>query len=147
MTGETYRLPSEAEWDRAARAGAADDFTYAFRAGIGMIGANCEDCAGIGLMGREDLLSTGPVGRYPPNPLGLFDMTGNAAEWVQDCFHASYEGAPGDGTPWLSGDCDQRLTRGGTWFSLWSELAPFREGREVEYRGNGVGFRVFRELN
>lgn len=146
-TGEAYRLPSEAEWDYAAHAGGANDFAYAFRAGLKREGANCEDCAGADLMGQGFFLSTEAVGTYPANAYGLFDIMGNAAEWVQDCFNAAYEGAPADGAAWLTGNCDQRVTRGGAWSNLWAELSLTRVSHDVDYRGNAVGFRVARDLD
>ena len=98
-------------------------------------------------MGQGFFLTTQDTGRYPANAFGIHDIVGNAAEWVFDCFNPSYEGAPGDGTAWLDGDCTRHVTRGGAWNNLWAELSFFRKGRESDYRGNAVGFRVARDLD
>lgn len=147
VTGHSYRLPSEAEWDYAARAGAENNLRYYLRAGLNDFGANCQDCGGMDVMGREDLLSTLPVGRYDANPFGLHDMFGNAAEWVADCYNPDYGAAPRDGTAWVDGDCSRRIVRGGTWYNRWAELAGYRANPSVDTRTNGIGFRVARSLD
>jgi formylglycine-generating enzyme required for sulfatase activity len=101
QTGEPYRLPSEAEWEHAARAGAAIDGAYWLKGGLKPGGANCADCGGIGMMGREDLLSTKAVGMYEPNAFGLHEMLGNVAQGVADCANPSFAGAPQDGSSWI----------------------------------------------
>ena len=145
-TGQSYRLPTEAEWDYAAHAGAENNVSYFLRAGLGRQGANCHDCAGFDLMGREDLLFALPVDTFEPNQFGLHVMFGNAAEWVADCYNATYEGAPTDGTAWFLGDCDRRILRGGGWSSFWAELAGGRVVAEPTRRENAIGFRVARDL-
>lgn len=145
-TGLSYRLPTEAEWDYAAHAGAENNLSYFIRAGLGRQEANCHDCAGFDLMGREDLLFALPVDTFGPNAFGLHVMFGNAAEWVADCYNATYEAAPTDGTAWLDGDCDRRILRGGGWSSFWADLAGGRVGAEPTLRENAIGFRVARDL-
>jgi formylglycine-generating enzyme required for sulfatase activity len=145
-TGEPYRLPSEAEWEYAARAGAVPDGAYRLRAGLKPGGANCADCGGVGMMGREDILSTKPVGTYEPNAFGLHEMLGNVAQWVADCANPSFAGAPQDGSAWLEGDCAKRISRGGTWHSNWNELASYREAIQPDQRRNDTGFRVAKTL-
>jgi formylglycine-generating enzyme required for sulfatase activity len=146
QTGEPYRLPSEAEWEYAARAGAASDGAYWLKGGLKPGGANCADCGGIGMMGREDLLSTKAVGMYEPNAFGLHQMLGNVAQWVVDCANPTFAGAPQDGSAWLTGDCAKRITRGGTWHSGWNELASYRLAIPADQRQNDTGFRVAKPL-
>jgi formylglycine-generating enzyme required for sulfatase activity len=106
LEGEPYRLPSEAEWEYAARAGTLTRF--AFGDEISSSEANFD-----GNIGK-----TTEVGSYPANAWGLFDMHGNVWEWVEDCWHDNYEAAPTDGSAWLEadgGDCSSRVRRGGSW--------------------------------
>ena len=103
-----YRLPSEAEWEYAARAGTAGKWFF------GDDPAELERYAWVGQQGD---IGTQPVGGRLPNPWGLYDMYGNVWEWVQDCWHDDYEGAPRDGRVWSGGDCSRRMLRGGAWDS------------------------------
>jgi formylglycine-generating enzyme required for sulfatase activity len=98
------------------------------------------------MMGREDLLSTTPVGTDEPNAFGLYDMIGTVAQWVADCANPSFAEAPQDGSAWLAGDGTQRLTRGGTWQSNWGELAIYRKAITADERRNDTGFRVAQSL-
>ncbi len=107
-TGERYRLPSEAEWEYAARAGTTTKYSWGNEVGRGR--ANCDGCGS-----QWDNKKTAPVGSFSPNAWGLHDMHGNIWEWVQDCWHANYEGAPADGSAWESDDCSVRVLRGGAW--------------------------------
>lgn len=129
-TGRNYRLPSEAEWEYAARAGTRSYYYFGNR--IDHSHANYDSAGG-----------TMPVGSFAPNRFGLYDMTGNVAQWVQDCHHDSYEGAPSDGSAWLADDCRLRNVRGGAW-SLhgWSVRTAQRIGDPVAMRNNHLGFRV-----
>jgi formylglycine-generating enzyme required for sulfatase activity len=146
MTGTTCKLPSEAEWEYACRAGTTTEYALPAEtdgsddmAGRGL--ANCEGC------GRDrDRDRTAPVSSFPANAWGLYDMHGNLWEWVEDCRHDSYEGAPEDGRAWLEengGDCTVRVLRGGSWdndqdyagcaYALWSNPGNLN---------NSIGFRV-----
>jgi formylglycine-generating enzyme required for sulfatase activity len=145
-TGRSYRLPTEAEWDYAAHAGAENNLSYFIRAGLGRQEANCHDCAGFDMMGREDLLFALPVDTFVPNDFGLHVMFGNAAEWIADCHNATYQGAPTDGTAWLQGDCGRRIPRGGGWHTFWNEMAASRPPTDPNTRDNAIGFRVARDL-
>lgn len=146
-TGRAYRLPSEAEWDYAAHAGQENNLAYFLRAGLGPLEANCSDCGGLDLMGHDDVLFPMAVDGFPANDFGINVILGNVAEWVADCYHATYEGAPVDGTAWLAGECDQRVARGGGWHSLWAELAGTRQAASADYRDNAIGFRIARDLD
>jgi formylglycine-generating enzyme required for sulfatase activity len=145
VTGERYRLLSEAEWEYAARGWSATRFWWGDHAPPNR--AVCRQCGS-----RWDNERPAPAvpGRFPANPFGLFDMTGNVWEWVEDCWHGSYRDAPRDGQPWTTesgGDCSSRMMRGG---SLASDLDTLRSANRLkedpEKRRNDVGFRVAREL-
>ena len=107
QTGQHYRLPSEAEWEYAARAGTTTAFSWGDDVGESL--ANCANCGSPPWGGRQ----SAPVGSFPANPWGLFDMHGNVWEWVRDCAHENYVGAPSDGSAWEVGDCAKRVVRGG----------------------------------
>ena len=139
-TGEDYRLPTEAEWEYAARAGTTTKYSWGNE--IGENRANCDGCGS-----RWDNSRTAPVGSFPANAWGLHDMHGNVWEWVEDCKNASYAGAPADGSAWLSGDCSKRVLRGGSWFSRpWSLRAAYRFRITTGLRLSYIGFRVARTL-
>ena len=106
--GEGYRLPSEAEWEYAARAGTKTVYSWGDERGRRL--ANCDGCR-CAHCGDK----TSPVGSFPPNPFGLHDMHGNVREWVRDCWNDSYDGAPTDGRAWERGNCSARVARGGSW--------------------------------
>jgi len=96
---------------------------------------------------HDGFVNTSPVGHFLPNAFGLYDTTGNVWEWVEDCYHGSYDGAPTDGSPWTTGDCSQRVLRGGSWGNLPASLrAADRSGFTTDGRIIGLGFRVARTL-
>jgi formylglycine-generating enzyme required for sulfatase activity len=134
-TGKQYRLPSEAEWEYACRAGGQAEYCGSGRA---------DD---VGWYDSNSGGSTRPVGGKQANAWGLHDMSGNVWEWTEDCFNANYNGAPTDGRAWTVGDCSQRVVRGGSWVSLPLLLrAAFRDGLTTANRLIGyVGFRVSRD--
>jgi formylglycine-generating enzyme required for sulfatase activity len=108
-TGTVYRLPSEAEWEHAARAGTSTSYWWGSDAGNNA--ANCHGCGS-----RWENTQTAPVGSFAANPYGLYDTVGNVWEWVNDCYHETYQGAPRDGSAWLDpGRCGRRVVRGGSW--------------------------------
>lgn len=138
-SGKNYRLPSEAEWEYAARAGTVSAYWWGRDVGKG--NANCEGCGG------SPTPSTTPSRSFRPNAFGLYDTSGNAAEWVEDCWNDSYRNAPRDGSVWTSGDCQLRVLRGGSFASkpnLVRSTSRFRYDRDVRYYANG--FRVVRDL-
>jgi formylglycine-generating enzyme required for sulfatase activity len=134
-TGQRYRLPSEAEFEYAARGGT----TTAFHTGDDISPAQ----ANFGSLRGQ----TVPVGTFPPNPFGLYEINGNVAQWMQDCHHDSYEGAPADGSAWLTGPCETRDVRGGGWSLVSYTLRTAqRIGDPPQQRNSHLGFRVVREL-
>ena len=141
-TGKEYRLLSESEWEYAARSGTTTRYHWG-----DAVQRNDANCAGCG--SRWDGGSTSPAGSFEPNAFGLFDMHGNAWEWVEDCWHADYAGAPSDGSPWLAGgDCSRRVLRGGSFFTSPPLLrSAYRSQDPVGARLKLVGFRVARALD
>ena len=140
-TGATYRLPSEAEWEYAARAGTTTAFSWGNR--IRPRRANCNDdqC-------EDGYPNTAPVGRFPANAWGLYDMHGNVYEWLQDCRNGTrYFGGPTDGGAWEETGCDVRRHRGGSWRSPAASLRVARRSTNApERREDWLGFRVARTL-
>ena len=155
-TGMRYRLPSEAEWEYAARAGTAtarywgdDENAFCSHANGADLTAQrqvpgasqwaaapCDDRAAY----------TAPVGRYRANAYGLHDMLGNVEEWTQDCWYANYRAAPTDGSAWTAGDCSLRAVRGGSWIDAPVGLrAAYRVGSPTVIRVYRRGFRVAKE--
>jgi formylglycine-generating enzyme required for sulfatase activity len=139
-TGHIYRLPTEAEWEYAARAGTYTDYYW----GKIMLRkrANCFDCGS-----SWDSNKTAPVARFKANQFGLYDMLGNVMEWTQDCFHPNYKGAPGDGSAWVTGSCKTRVARGGSYKSSPDSIRVFtREHHAPGTRSPQIGFRLVREM-
>lgn len=140
QTGHRYRLPSEAEWEYAARGGT--DTPYWWGGTAGKNKANCKGCGS-----RWDKKSTAPVGSFAPNPYGMFDTAGNVWEWCVDTWHESYDGAPADGTPWIGGEDSRRVQRGGSFGSKPRYIRSSARGRGAQDgRYVYLGFRVVREL-
>jgi formylglycine-generating enzyme required for sulfatase activity len=138
-----YRLPSEAEWEYACRAGTHTRYSFG------------DYESKLGDYAWYDANSGGkaqPVGQKQPNSLGLYDMHGNVWEWVQDNWHNDYNGAPTDGSAWESGYGADRLVRGGSWLGFaWYCRSAFRGPIDPRNRGprrrvNNLGFRILREL-
>ena len=144
-TGQRYRLLSEAEWEYVARAGTTTRFWWGDD--VGKNRANCLGC-GSGWETR-----TAPVGSFPANAFGLHEVHGNVWEWVEDCHHPNYVGAPVDGSAWTSGgNCHNRHIRGGS--IIWSPPFNIRSATRnldvnvvVNRASDNIGFRVARDLN
>jgi formylglycine-generating enzyme required for sulfatase activity len=139
-TGQPYRLPSEAEWEYACRAGTTTRYSWG--------DAITEKDANFG----GHIGKTTEVGAYPANPWGLYDMHGNVWEWVEDVWHDSYEGAPADGSAWTDGEgtnsSRDRVGRGGSRDDDPGDLrSAGRSGGEPDGRDDGLGFRVARTLD
>jgi formylglycine-generating enzyme required for sulfatase activity len=143
MTGEPYRLLTEAEYEYAARAHTQTPFSWG--EDIKLNGRAMADCNGCG--SKWDNIQTAPVGAFLANGFGLYDMAGNVWEWVQDCYHSSYRGAPADGSAWTSGDCNLRVVRGGSWSAVPRNIrAAVRYNVSSDLRDRHFGFRVARTL-
>ena len=142
MTGKPYRLLTEAEYEYATRAGTQT--AYPWGDDIGRNNANCNGCGS-----KWDARQTAPVGSFKPNAFGLYDMVGNVFEWVEDCNHDNYDGAPTDGSAWIEGgNCKVRVDRGGAWnFPTDSLRSAFRDTSATGYRIDNLGFRVARTLS
>jgi formylglycine-generating enzyme required for sulfatase activity len=146
QTGKRYRLPTEAEWEYAARAGT--ETVYWWGNDIqedGKAWANCNRCGT-----HEWSKRPAPVGSFQPNAFGVHDTAGNVWEWVQDCWHRSYEGAPGDGSAWEAStgvDCTNRVFRGGSWFGDPRELrSAGRAKNRPGTRALVLGFRLAHDV-
>jgi formylglycine-generating enzyme required for sulfatase activity len=139
-TGRNYRLPSEAEWEYAARAGTTTEYWWGDEVGQGK--ANCREC-GTEWSGKM----SAPVGSLAANPWGLHDTSGNVWEWVADCWVPSHVGAPADGSARTAGDCGNRVTRGGSWYYFPKlSRSAYRYKNDVRIKSYNIGFRVLREL-
>jgi len=138
VTGQPYRLLSEAEWEYAARAGTTTAYYWGDEIGTG--NASCDGCGSASG-------STSPVGSFPPNAFHLYDMGGDVWQWVEDCYQGTYDGAPIDGSAWRTGDCTSRVIRGASWdYNPRGVRSANRFKQFVDYRDYYLGFRVARTL-
>ncbi len=155
-TGKHYRLPTEAEFEYALRAGTTTPYWW----GSGTPKTVVENLTGSGDRSpahrswanafknySDGYWGPAPVMSFKPNPFGLYDMGGNVSEWVADCWHDNYNRAPTDGSAWVNPGCDERVLRGGSWGSAPAQdRSAFRQGAPADARSGRVGFRVARDL-
>ncbi len=155
-TGKSYRLPSEAEFEYAVRGGTSTPYWW----GSGTPKRLVENMTGDGDESRsrrswtvafenysDGYWGPAPVGSFQPNPFGLYDISGNVAEWVRDCWHDTYMRAPVDGSAWDNPGCGYRVIRGGYWASSPQHTrSAFRLSAKPDTAGARVGFRIARDL-
>jgi formylglycine-generating enzyme required for sulfatase activity/class 3 adenylate cyclase len=135
-TRKAYRLPSEAEWEYAARGGTQTKYWWGDQLQSGM--ANCKNCSD--LIAAEQPIK---VGSFKPNPFGLYDMGGGVDQWAEDCWHKNYHGAPTDGSAWVEGDCVSHVIRSGSWRNDAQYVRPSnRDSYDTNVRYPTHGFRV-----
>jgi formylglycine-generating enzyme required for sulfatase activity len=146
-TRKKYRLLSEAEWEYVARAGSNTTYYWGNVASHDFANYGSDKCCSGLAFGRDRWVNTSPVGSFPPNKFGLFDMSGNVIQWVEDCWHEGYKGAPADGSVWQSGDCSRRALRGGSWGAHpYFIRVPNRNWSPIDFHDKYVSFRVARTL-
>jgi formylglycine-generating enzyme required for sulfatase activity len=144
QTAKGYRLPTEAEWEYAARAETETVYWWGNEMKPSL--ATCD--GGDNRWGGKQ---TSPVGSFPPNPFALYDTAGNVWEWVADCWHGNYEGAPIDGRAWKQengGQCGRRVMRGGSWYNSPLNLrSSTRNADDADERSDSAGFRLAQDLD
>jgi formylglycine-generating enzyme required for sulfatase activity len=135
-SGRRFRLPSEAEWEYAARGGTTTLYWWGDQPDPSMANTAANT-------GKDNFENTAPVGRFPANPFGLYDVLGNVWELVEDCRKPNYQGAPTDGSAWVDDDCDSRVARGGTFGSVSRGMQVAARGAAGEHFDSaGMGFRL-----
>jgi len=156
-TGQAYRLPTEAEWEYVARAGTGSEFPWGELGAPGCLHANIYDQSAATEFGfpwegeacDDGFAAAAPVGQFLANRFGVFDIVGNVWEWTQDCYQEYYPAEPINGRAVeVSGDCESRTVRGGSWITHISRQRPTFRGRDPqEAKYSYFGFRVARDFN
>ena len=142
QTGQEYRLPSEAEWEYACRAGTTTPFHFGETITDELANYLASATYASEAPGKNRK-QTHLVGSFPPNAFGLYDMHGNVWEWCADVWHDSYEGVPTDGSPWPSEENHTRVIRGSCWYyNPLSCRSAYRDDTSRGYRFYIIGFRV-----
>jgi len=155
-TGRSYRLPSEAEFEYALRAGTTTRFFWGNGNPLRVVGNYTGD-GDRSRKGRawtrafprysDGYFGPAPAGSFPANEFGLFDLNGNVSEWVEDCWHDSFLRAPDDGSAWVNRGCARRVVRGGSWGSASEQFrSAYRTPSPPDVRSARIGFRVARDL-
>lgn len=142
-TGRSFRLPSESEWEYAARAGSTTNFPWGDEIGVG--NANCNGCGG------EYDGYRSPIGSYSVNAFGLYDVIGGVGEWVEDQYYSNYDGAPNDGSSWIKTELatDLRVARGGGFGGFVGQYiySSSTRGRvSTDFRDDSLGFRMAEDI-
>jgi formylglycine-generating enzyme required for sulfatase activity len=141
-SGKKFRLPSEAEWEYAARAGGTTDYSWGNVITCNQARYGRYNSGGYCGNSKDGTL---PVKSFSPNRFGLYDMHGNVSEWVQDCWNENYQQAPSNGGAWLTGQCKNRVNRGGFWMSDPDFIKTFfrnSTAASARYSYQGNGFRL-----
>jgi formylglycine-generating enzyme required for sulfatase activity len=158
-TGRRYRLPSEAEWEYAARAGSSATRPWGLGTGGICLQENVSDFGHrlkyrlrtgpeLGFVCADGHAETAPVGTFRANAFGLHDLLGNVFEWVEDCWNETHDGAPSDAAARRVGDCATRVRKGGAWGADPGLARPaYRDRNTLQGRANMLGFRVARDLD
>ncbi len=154
QTGHHYRLPSASEWEYAARAGGEAVQPWNANGSDACANANVADLSAVrrypgwvAFACSDGYVFTAPVGSFKANAFGLNDMLGNVFQWTEDCWNASYKGAPLDGSARADGNCSERELRGGSWFSSPGYVrADYRNHFAANYRTSSAGIRLVRDI-
>jgi formylglycine-generating enzyme required for sulfatase activity len=147
LTGKYYRLPSESEWEYAARGGVSSIFSWGDKISHDDANFGANECCDGMIKGRDQWEFTSPVGSFDSNRFGLYDVTGNVMEWVQDCWRNNYSEIPGDGRALNFGNCDKHTFRGGSWLIEASRLRlGYRWNSDSDDHDRTIGFRLARSL-
>jgi formylglycine-generating enzyme required for sulfatase activity len=154
-TAKPYRLPTEAEWEYAARAGGTDRYSWGSFEADACSHVNLLDVSGQRRHPEwywaercdDHFAEAAPVGSFPSNAWGFHDMLGNVWEWVADCWHSDYSDAPADGSAWLADSCRKRVSRGGGWGNNLRALRlSSRDADDGDTYSDGLGFRIARTM-